>query len=198
MTLISLYCCRHQTRQHSCSTVWPRILKLKRNSTKRSSQFLGIVLNQLLRISPRCPTWKAAWWSHSGVHACVWYNIILNKGTCRSFRICTDKLKHITDHMRSAILLIDHAQFSPHVLGRLSSMNSEIVVEFCSDIYAASLWSRCDQPRSAEIHTITIILLLRDRYIVQYCDHCGENSTNVCSNRTYYNIIMLQVLLYLI
>ena len=69
--------------------------------------------------------------------ACVWY--ILNKGTCRSFQICTDKLKHITDHMRSAILLIDHAQFSPHVLGRLSSMNSEIVVEFCSDIYAASL-----------------------------------------------------------
>ena len=56
----------------------------------------------------------------------------------------------------------------------MSSMNSEIVIKFCGDIYAASLWSRCDQPRSAEIHTITIILLLRDRCIVQYCDHCGE------------------------
>ena len=51
----------------------------------------------------------------------------------------TDKPKYITNHMRNAILLIDHAQFSPHVLGGLSSMNSEIVIKFCGDIYAASL-----------------------------------------------------------
>ena len=49
----SLCTCRPPTRQHFCSTWWPRILKLRRNSISRFDQFSGTGLNPHQKISPR-------------------------------------------------------------------------------------------------------------------------------------------------